>query len=295
MTAAERRFRIGRRHRVATSSHAESPEAAAHSMLALHATDPATVHLSVSARMLSKDRGALERALYDDRTLVRMHGMRRTVFVVERDLVPIVHASSTQAVAARERTMLLRILADGGLDERWLEEVQGSTLRVLGDLGEAVFGDLAVHEPRLREQIVVAPGRRYGAAFAAGSRLLTYMAMQGLVVRRRPVGGWTSNRFRWALAEPMPHCPPEVAQACLTTRWLETFGPAPAQDLAWWTGWRQSDVRRALATVGAREVDLDGQVALVAPGDEEPVGRPDPWVALLPALDPTAMGWQRRD
>ena len=29
--------------------------------------------------------------------------------------------------------------------------------------------------------------------------------------------------------------------------------------------------------------------------DLEPEPAPEPWVALLPALDPTAMGWKERD
>jgi hypothetical protein len=43
------------------------------------------------------------------------------------------------------------------------------------------------------------------------------------------------------------------------------------------------------------EVDLGGAVGYVLPEDEEPVGEPEPWVALLPALDPTPMGWKERD
>ncbi len=31
------------------------------------------------------------------------------------------------------------------------------------------------------------------------------------------------------------------------------------------------------------------------PGDAGPVPTPEPWAALLPALDPTAMGWTGRD
>ncbi len=42
-------------------------------------------------------------------------------------------------------------------------------------------------------------------------------------------------------------------------------------------------------------VDLDGAAGLVLPGDLDPVDAPAPWVALLPALDPTPMGWQQRD
>ena len=47
------------------------------------------------------------------------------------------------------------------------------------------------------------------------------------------------------------------------------------------------------------EVDLDGEVGLVLAGDEAPVttrrAGPEPWVALLPGLDPTPMGWTARD
>ena len=51
-------------------------------VVALHATDPATVHLSAAARMREPDVAAVERALYDERSLIRMLGMRRTMFVV---------------------------------------------------------------------------------------------------------------------------------------------------------------------------------------------------------------------
>ena len=54
-------------------------------------------------------------------------------------------------------------------------------------------------------------------------------------------------------------------------------------------------VRRAVAETGAVEVDLDGTPGLVLPDDLDPVPAPEPWVALLPALDPTTMGWAGRD
>ena len=44
------------------------------------------------------------------------------------------------------------------------------------------------------------------------------------------------------------------------------------------------------------EIELDGgATGLLPAADAEPVGAPDPWVALLPALDPTPMGWKGRD
>jgi hypothetical protein len=54
-------------------------------------------------------------------------------------------------------------------------------------------------------------------------------------------------------------------------------------------------MKRALSAVPTVEVEIDVGPALVLADDEDPVAAPEPWVALLPALDPTAMGWTERD
>jgi hypothetical protein len=51
-----------------------------------------------------------------------------------------------------------------------------------------------------------------------------------------------------------------------------------------------------IATVGAVEVRLDdGQVGYVLPDDLEATPEPEPWVAPLPVLDATTMGWKDRE
>jgi hypothetical protein len=90
--------------------------------------------------------------------------------------------------------------------------------------------------------------------------------------------------------------PPErVARAELVRRWLHAFGPATADDLKWWMGSTMAAVRTALADVGAVAVDLHGEPGVTLPDDLDPVAPPEPWAALLPSLDPTTMGWYRRD
>ena len=54
-------------------------------------------------------------------------------------------------------------------------------------------------------------------------------------------------------------------------------------------------MRRALTDIGAVEVDLHGTPGYALPDDLEPEPRPEPWVALLPGLDVTTMGWFGRD
>lgn len=89
--------------------------------------------------------------------------------------------------------------------------------------------------------------------------------------------------------------PAAEARAEIARRWLYAYGPATEADLKWWTGWTLTDVRKALAVVGPDQVRLDdGTVALVSPGDIGPEPAPEPWAALLPGLDPSAMGWADR-
>ncbi|MEU7716427.1 winged helix DNA-binding domain-containing protein [Streptomyces tibetensis] len=296
---AERRARLALRQRLAGQARAGTPEEVAGSLVALHGTDPATVYLAVGARLAEPARTVeeTERALYEDRRLVRMHGMRHTVFVFPAELTAVVHASTGLAVAARERASLLKHMATAGApDAAWLKEVEESTLAALARRGQATAAELAADEPRLREQFVYAAGKSYEGVHTVSTRLLRVLGVEGKVVRGRPLGSWTSSRFRWVVAPEHPELDVAEAQAELLRQWLAACGPATETDLKWWTGWRVTEVRRALAAIGAEAVSLDEGTGYVAEGDTDPVPSPDePWAALLPGLDPTAMGWQQRD
>ncbi|MEU0245027.1 winged helix DNA-binding domain-containing protein [Streptomyces sp. NPDC006235] len=296
---AERRARLALRQRLAGQARAGSPEEVAGSLVALHGTDPAAVYLAVGARLADPARTVAEtgRALYDDRSLVRMHGMRHTVFVFPTALTAVVHASTGLAVAARERAALLRDMAAAGApDAAWLAEVEESALAALARRGQATAAELAADEPRLREQFVYAAGKRYEGVHTVSTRLLRVLGVEGKVVRGRPLGSWTSSQFRWAVAPEHPELDPAQAQAELLGRWLAVCGPATEADLKWWTGWRVTEVRAALTAIGAQPVSLDEGTGWVTAGDVDEVTAPgEPWAALLPALDPTAMGWQQRD
>ncbi|WP_405643245.1 winged helix DNA-binding domain-containing protein [Streptomyces sp. NBC_00019] len=295
----ERRGRLGVRHRLGREVRAQRPEEVASALVALHGSDPAAVYLAVGARLVEavKTVGETERALYEDRALVRMHGMRHTVFVFPTELVAVVHASTGVTVAARERAGLVKDMAKAGApDAVWLAEVEESALAALGRRGEATASELALDEPRLREQFVYAAGKSYEGVHTVSTQLLRVLGTEGKVVRGRPLGSWTSSQFRWAVAPAHPELDVAEAQAALLGRWLAVCGPATEDDLKWWTGWKVTDVRRALAAIGAQVVALDEGTGWVTAGDVEPVAGPvEPWAALLPALDPTAMGWRQRD
>jgi DNA glycosylase AlkZ-like len=303
MGVAERRARLGHRHRLAAGAAAADPLEVASSLVALHGSDPSTVYLSSLARMDGGDVAAVERALYEDRTLLRLLCMRRTVFVIPTELAAVVQAASATKVAAQQRKLLLGMLTENGIAgdvESWLAGVERAALDALAELGEATANEIGAADPRLRAELVVARGKSYEGRQRVISRVLLVLAAQGLIVRGRPLGGWTSTQFRWSVADRWrPGGIPEMstvdAEVELARRWLGAFGPATVDDLRWWTGWTATQTKRALGRLDPVEVDLDGTPGVVLPDDLEPAPRADePWVALLPALDPTPMGWNRR-
>ena len=298
----ERRARLGVRHRLARNP-AGGPVEVARDVVALHATDPAAVHLSAAARMREPDVAAVERALYEDRSLIRMLGMRRTMFVVPDELAPAIQASCTDAIAVRERTRLVARLQEAGIADdagAWLAEVEEATLAALRARGEAAAAELSADEPRLRTSVLMAAGKPYAARQNVSTWVLGQLSMDGRVVRGRPRGSWISSQYRWSPVERwlpggMTEWDAEEAGAELVRRYLAAFGPAPVADIRWWTGWTARQTAAALARLATVEVDLgDGATAVVLADDLEPVVAPAPWVALLPLLDATPMGWRER-
>ncbi|HST65666.1 MAG TPA: winged helix DNA-binding domain-containing protein [Mycobacteriales bacterium] len=301
--AQERRNRLAARHHLAPDARAPDVVTATRDLLALHATDPVTVYLSARARVTGHLVPELEKALYDDRVLIRMLGMRRTVFVVPAELAPVVQAACTRTIAARERRKTEQFLVEGGITDDpgpWLASVEAATLAALRARGTALSTELSADVPELAARIVVARGKAYEGSQSVASRLLPLLAADGLLVRGRPRGSWTSGgQYWWSPADDwLPGgfgaLPMAEAQVTLARAWLAAFGPAPVADLKWWTGWTLGQARAAVAAVGAVAVDLDGVPGVALPDDLDPTPDPEPYVALLPGLDPTVMGWQDR-
>jgi len=302
ISASERRARLAVRHHIAPGERVRSMIEVVEGVVCLHATDPSTVYLSSWARMKAPSIEAVDRALYEDRELIRMLAMRRTMFIASVDEAPILHAAASVGVARNERRRNEQLVEMLGIEDvkRWLRNAEQATLAALDARGEATPQELASDVPALQAKVRVNTGKRYEADIGMASRVLIVLAAEGKVVRGRPRGTWISSQYRWAsvtrwLGRPMPELPVDEAQAVLVRRWLARFGPGTERDIRWWTGWTAGEVRRALASVKPVEVDLDGQRGLVLADDLETTPATGSWVALLPALDPTTMGWQARD
>jgi hypothetical protein len=180
-----------------------------------------------------------------------------------------------------------------------LDRVASDTLEAVRARGEASARELTAEIPELGTKLSFGQGTPWAATVGVSTRVLFLLATEGMIVRARPLGSWTSGQYRWATTESwLGGALAEIdhAEACaeLLGRWLRTFGPATKTDIRWWTGWTAALAKTTLVAIDAVEVRLDDGVGYVLRDDLEPEGDVDPWVALLPGLDPTVMGWKDR-
>ena len=302
ISADERRARLVVRHRLDPAARSDDPLEVARSLVCLHATDAVTVYLAIQARSDGVAPADVESALYDDRSLVRLLAMRRTLWAVPRELLPVVFAAATKAVAATQRRRLEGFVRDSGVSTRpgaWITRAGNAAVAAVAARGAAMTTEVTRDVPLLAKKLRFGSGR-WEVEQSAGARVLPQMAMEGRLVRGRPRGTWISPQFRWVTTEdwlggPIEELDVAAAQVELLRRWLAAFGPATEADMRWWTGWTLRETRAALAAVPHTEVDLGGATGYVLDGDLEPVPPPEPSAALLPTLDPTTMGWKERD
>lgn len=299
MTDDERRARLAVRHALAPAARVDSPEAATRAVAALHATEPATVYLSCWARTRSLAVSDVDRALYEDRTLVKQLAMRRTLFAVPRDLLPAVLPSASARVAAAERARMVKDLLAAGITDdggAWLDRAQADVLAVLAAAPNGLSAAEVRHNvPAVDVQVPGPTGDLWSTP-----RILIHLGLTGDAVRGTTTGGWWTSRPQWTLMTSWlgeavaPQDGPSGYEE-LVRRWLRAFGPGTEDDLVWWLGATKSAVRAALASLGALAVSLDrGETGWLLPDDLDEVPDTDPWVALLPVLDPTVMGWRGR-
>jgi hypothetical protein len=304
VTDTERRARLALRHSLAPSARADDPETAVRAMTVLHATEAPTVYLSLWARVREVTAADVDRALYEERSLVKQLAMRRTLFVFPRDLLPAAWGSASARVSATLRARLAKEAETHGLADdgaAWVDRAMRATVARLEGGEELSATRLREEVPELAGHLELSPGKKYGGRFPIAPRVLAQLAVEATIVRGHNAGNWRSARPLWTLMStwlgesPAPLKPRE-GYAELVRRWLHSFGPGTSEDLQWWLGATKSAVRDALADVAAVEVSLDGGgTGWVLPDDLDEVAQPGSWVALLPVLDPTVMGWKTRD
>lgn len=299
---SQRRIRLGVRHALSTESQVGSGRDVAACVVAIHGTDPASTVLAIKARAPGSTLQDIERELYDERVLVRVLGMRRTIFAVDYLLAPSVWEACDYTVARTQRRQLQQLIGNSGIEDAdaWIRSAEERLLEAIDSAPGSTSTQLAAADSMLSHRVLLPGNTPTPVQASVASRLLTLLSAEGKVVRARPQGGWTSTQFTWASSghwrSDWPDRPasPEEADAAIAGPWLAKYGPGTVEDFQWWTGWSKGRVRKAFAAVGAAEVALDNGQGWLLESDLDDLPATSPWAALLPGLDPSIMGWRDR-
>jgi hypothetical protein len=254
----------------------------------VHAQVMSCAELTLWARVEDLDRQAVQRALWEDRTLIKTWAMRGTLHLLPADELPLWHAAL-------------------GTSPRYLREAAwqkyfGITLEELDRLTEAIAaalnGRVMTREELVREVGKITGSVAFGTKLAQSSwgTILKPAAFRG----RLCFGPSLGQRVRftspdtWLATAPKP-VDTQTATAAIARRYLAAYGPATYHDLArWWNGGGVSTARHWIASLGEEvsPVELDGAKAWMLTADvrEARELRPNRSVRLLPGFDQYVVG-----
>jgi hypothetical protein len=285
-------------------------------VVALHATAATGPYFSLWARVGGFQRPALETALYEQRILVKLLCMRVTLHVVASDEAAFFYRAFPPDFFERPMPVEFRgggLLAHAGLcceeeTEALLADLHQRVLAVVAEDGPSTTQQIGRKVPEFAAKIHHDTGKAYEGEFSIGSRLVGDMCMRGLLVRTRPRGTWRSSLYEYAaLSDWLPDVDldsvtQDEARAWLVRRYLSAFGPATFDDVQWWTGLTKGETQQALDAIASEvvEVAIEGldEEHLMLAEDAERLRAftppDDPYVFLLPSLDPYIMGYRDR-
>jgi hypothetical protein len=264
--------------------------AVASKLCGLHAQVLSSAVLTLWARVEELDRYAVQRALWQDRTLVKTWAMRGTLHLVPSDDLPLWHAALSTSRRYRKPGLWRRF----GLT---LEELD----RLTESIGDALSGSVMTREELAQKVGQLTGSRKLAAKVGYGSwgTILKPAAMTGRLCFGPSVG----QRVRFTrpsswVASLAPSMDSEAATAIVTRRFLSAYGPATYHDLArWWGGGGVSTARQWIAALGeeVRSVDLAGEQAWMLAVDAQEARDLPPIrsVRLIPAFDQYVIGASR--
>ena len=245
--------------------------AAVSAVAGIQAQDAGAALLSIRVRTTGLTRADVDRALYEERSIVRIWAMRGTIHLVpSEDARWLVDLLAPLALRGSHRR-----LEQLGVPEAARPRAVRATRDALAEHGALTRAELMEH---------VARAARVNTADQAGAHLAMLAALDGHVCFGEPRGGKPTYVLRddW-LGSGLMQLAREDAVTELARRYAGAFAPAEVEDFASWSGLPLREARAGWSAAG-----------ISAPPPPAPPPDP-PDVRLLPAFDTFLLGYRTRD
>lgn len=254
----------------------------------LHATSPTTPYLSLFARMRNFQKDDLKKELEVKRSLGKIRCMRRTVYILTKEMIPVAFAATKKLTDVSSK----RYSEALGVSPEQYED----TPKLIYDLLKGKNKTVRDIKKMLQTDVNISP-------------IVNLMCDRGILIRGIPKTGWKSNIHTYhLLCEYFPdvnlnEMGEKEARTALINQYLTSFGPVTENDISWWTGFSKTQVRQSLKRIQGQffhvEIsDLLGDFIMLNSDEKLLKAQNIPnkrQVSLLPVLDPYLMGYKERD
>lgn len=254
----------------------------------LHSTDLKTSYLSLFARTNKFKKINLEKELYENKTLARIRGMRRTLFVETTNQIPIVYAATFNLI---ERSFE-KFMEFHKISLREYQEISQNILKILKEK------ELSASE--IRKEL---------NSKSNIPAIIQVMSNRGLLIRGRPIKDWKDRRNKYArFKDYFPNLElnqfkEKKAIQFLVEKYVKAYGPVTELDIAWWTGLTKTQIKSALKCIESQIKRLkiastQNSYIIFKEQIENAINNPlsgKHTLTILPLLDPYPMGYKDRE
>jgi hypothetical protein len=289
------KFTINQINRLLLSKHHLSNDSKCNDILkiaedlcGLHGTGTMEPYLSLFVRMNNFKIEDLDTELYDKKSLGKIRGMRKTLFIEPKELIPIVHNVIKDQTKKRDIKYL---------EIREISKNEYKTLsnKIINLVNEKEMSTTELKQSLNSQKDIIA--------------VISVMCDEMLLIRGKPLKSWRDRRLYYV---PFDKYFPEInfnkyskseATKLLTERYIKSYGPVTENDIIWWLGVTKGKVRSALdklhSALESIKIENIRHEYLIHPQDIKTLtGMKDnnePVINVLPNLDTYLMGYKDRE
>ena len=227
----------------------------------------------------------LDKELYKTKTLLKVRGMRNTMFIVTKDDAPILH----EATNYLKENRFEGFFNYSDFTRKEYDELESKILQVLK-----------------KESLIATDIKKRIGSDRNISIIISLMCDKLLLVRDKPPKGWKDRRNTYTL---MKNSFPELnfeyleeieAIQSLVLGYIKAYGPVTEQDITWWVGLTRTKARRAIESIQSQieRITLSDEIYYIVKSDIKSLKNlsvpKDPVINLLANLDPYLMGYKNR-
>ncbi len=254
----------------------------------LHATGTLEPYLSLFTRMKDFHKEDLDNELYKKKRLGRIRGMRKTLFIITKEMIPLVHTVIKDQTVKRDNMYL---------------EIRDISREQYDKLVNKIINLLTKKEKSTSELKTLIKSEKDLNA------VISVMCDEMFIIRGKPISSWKDRRLFYApFAQYFPDIKLDAydesqATAKLINKYIRNYGPVTETDIVWWLGITKGKVRASLKQFAdtletVKLGDLEYEYLLFKSerkAIEDIELNSQPTVNILPGLDPYIMGYKNRE